>query len=153
MSFLFILLDILMGYFLFKEINRNTYFGNLILKVKFDRTSYLFLIGWLIVGSGFIYLMIKDINDFIVIIGYNKELFRDNIVRNISMTLLSILSIIRQLKSREIRERGISTARLGLISFNDIKEIKWVNENLLEIYFIEQIFHRKIRERWKVKND
>lgn len=48
----------------------------------------------------------------------------DGFHRNIMMIIISLMHILRQYKSREIRENGLTTPE-GFIRWNDIKAYNW----------------------------
>jgi len=133
-DWLFIILLILIGYSAYKHIKWMYPSNKLLLKVKRVSVNGL-LVLWLCLLMFFTWDVFQEIIDAYQS-EYSNSMSRplfDRIDVNIIWIIISLMHIIRQYKSREIRENGITTPE-GFIGWKDIRAYKWISggESLLK---------------------
>lgn len=126
-NWLFIILLVLIGYSAYKHIKWMYPSNKLLLKVK--RVSVKgSLTLWFVILIFYTLDCVQEITSSYQL-KYSGSIDRsllDRIDVNIIWIIISLMYIIKQYKSREIRENGITTSR-GFIGWKDIKTYNWIS--------------------------
>lgn len=140
-------------YLLFKELNRKHYLGDRVLKVKHVTKNY-FLFFWIFLMGLWLYILVSSIMTAAKFDSFNDLFFKRSIILFFANMILAILNIIRNLKNREIRQKGITTSE-GLINWKDIKSHSWINDNEVVIIISRKVifWQKEIKKVWKVNRD
>lgn len=158
MNILFIIIIILYAftiYMIFREIGKRKKLGNILMKVKLDIRSYLPTFIQFTIGLFGAYLFTKQIVEikFISEISeYNKTLYEVVSFLSVAYLITPILIVLRMIKSREIREKGITTLE-GIINFHDIIKINWLSKNRIEFIFVSGIYQKQRKKKWSLKSN
>ncbi len=138
--------------YLYKEINRKKYLGELILKLPKGWNTKAAISFWILLGFFWIFFLLES--------GLNiGRDYYTRPVRNIATPILGLLAcllnLLRYINVREIREKGI-TIQEGFVYWKDIIGYSWKTGCKLEIVFKEQnpLFpRRKTTKVWDVEQE
>jgi len=149
---LFIVLGLLTVYSTVREEHKRKQLGNIIIKIKLGIVTYLSITIWLVIASAVVYSIINGFHKYNLNDDYSMLKFGWVLTMNSMIFLGTINGLIRLVKSRELREKGISFAG-WVINYSEIKGLNWLRENKIEIAYSNNFTKRLLKEKWIVKDD
>lgn len=141
-----IILTILGIWCIVDDLYKAYYHGSCIMKLKKKRSLSIFWVLSLIVGCMILYLYIGDYMQ------YGKFIVIHYILNTLFWIEISISSIIRLLRSLEIRENGIYNSRGYFYKWSTFKGYSWLLPNKIQLKLKnDKSIEINIKEEFKLK--
>lgn len=147
--------QIVILYSILRDMKKRKQLGNILMKLKLNIVSYIYIIAAVLAWIFISYLLINRFNGLDLSIASNLETFIMIIAMELVYLLVTIKGCIGLIVSREIREKGITLAG-PIINYSDIRGLHWLNEEKLQINYdpnVVYLFNRQFKVKWVVKEN